>query len=110
MDYEAREAYKSEGWELYHKGKTADEKAKGLFMVIEAHWERARSAKTGKPTLTEYARHWLWANHDRWPGEATEILLSRYSFPSNPKIEKGCTGWGSRGRARRPAAKSHKKP
>lgn len=58
MDYAERESHKSAGWELYRSGSTVEVRARGLMMIIEAHYFRNPEA----PSLAEYASHWLWAS------------------------------------------------
>jgi hypothetical protein len=91
-DFEDREQHKQIGWDKFQHGKTSQEKAEGLFMVIEAHWHRNPG-----PRFEEYARHWLWANADNYPKEVVEILLQKYPPPKKPMIKKGYSDWGSFG-------------
>lgn len=91
MEHNEREAYKSEGWGKFYSGETPEEQAEGLFMVIEAHWHRNPNA----PSLQEYARHWLWANAERYRGEAVDILARKYPYPAKPKIKKRYSDWNS---------------
>ena len=106
MEWGERDKLKSEGWRLYSSGSSASERARGLFMVIEAHWYRQPRA----PDLDTYASHWLWAQQqDRdgsrwrlglgyWDQEVKDLLTARYPLPSHPRIAPGCGDWDSYGK------------
>ena len=101
MEWGEREKHKNEGWQLYSSGSSASERARGLFMVIEAHWLREPKA----PDLATYASHWLWAmQQDRdglglghWDQEVKDLLTARYPPPSQPRIAPGYSSWDSYG-------------
>jgi hypothetical protein len=93
MEYEEREDQKAKGWNLYANGNMPSERARGLFMVIEAHFYRNPEA----PNLATYASHWLWANQERYDREAIDLLITRYPLPSHPQIQHGYSDWNSYG-------------
>jgi hypothetical protein len=93
MKYEEQEAQKAEGWHLYESGITPPDRARGLFMVIEAHFYRNPEA----PDISAYASHWLWANQGRYDREAMELLIAKYPLPNAPRIQPGYSDWDSYG-------------
>jgi hypothetical protein len=93
MNYKEREQYKKEGWELYHHGDSVAERARGLFMIIEAHFYRNPKA----PSLETYASHWLWANQGDFAPELMDLLIARYPPPRRPRIQPGYSDWDSYG-------------
>ncbi|MHC1766131.1 MAG: hypothetical protein AB9869_17825 [Verrucomicrobiia bacterium] len=93
MTHEEQERQKSEGWKIYETGNSTAERARGLFMVIEAHFCRNPKA----PDLATYAGHWLWANEDRFDRTVVDLLFARYRKPNRPRIQRGYSDWGSYG-------------
>lgn len=93
MDYEEREQQKAKGWSLYESGGTPAERARGLFMVIEAHFLRNSEA----PSLATYASHWLWASQGDFDREVMNVLIARHPLPSRPRIQRGYSDWDSYG-------------
>jgi hypothetical protein len=93
MKREEQEAQKTEGWSLYESGSAAGDRARGLFMVIEAHFYRNPEA----PGISTYASHWLWANQGRFDREVVELLMAKYPLPDAPRIQHGYSDWDSYG-------------
>jgi hypothetical protein len=93
LDYEGREKEKAKGWALYNNNGTPEERAKGLMMVIQAHFFRNPKA----PSLAVYASHWLWASQGDHDSEVMNLLISRYPLPSVPRIQRGYSDWDSYG-------------
>lgn len=91
MNYEEREQHKRNGWKLYHRSDSVAEKARGLFMIIEAHFHRSTKA----PSLAAYASHWLWANQGGYEHEVIDFLIARYPLPEHPRIRPGSSYWDS---------------
>lgn len=91
MEYEEREQQKIEGWSLYESGSTRVERARGLFMVIKAHFYRNPEA----PNLSTYASHWLSASQGNFDREVMELLIAQYPLPSRPRIQRGYSDWDS---------------
>ncbi len=93
MEYEELEEQKIRGWNLYESSNTPGERARGLLMVIEAHFHRNPQA----PSFATYASHWLWANHERYDRTVVDLLIARYPLPSHPRIQRGYSDWDSYG-------------
>ncbi|MEO6754560.1 MAG: hypothetical protein ABIP85_22520 [Chthoniobacteraceae bacterium] len=93
MDYAEREQQKTNGWSLYESGSTPAERARGLLMIIEAHFYRNPEA----PSLNTYASHWLWSSQGRFDREVMDLLIARYPLPSHPRIQRGYSDWNSYG-------------
>jgi hypothetical protein len=93
MEYGEQEAQKAEGWRLYQSGSTSADRARGLFMVIEAHFYRNPEA----PGIPTYASHWLWANQRRYDREVVDLLIAKYPLPNAPRIQPGFSDWDSYG-------------
>jgi len=93
MDYPERERQKETGWELYSLGETAEIKARGLMMVVQAHFFRNPKA----PNLAEYASHWLWASEGKYDGNVWDLLIAKYPLPDRPRIKRGYSDWDSFG-------------
>lgn len=93
MDYMEREDLKKLGWEIYNGGNSAEEQARGLMMVIKAHYHRNPDA----PNLAEYAAHWLWASVGDYNPAPMELLIARYPLPEQPRIKRGYSDWDSFG-------------
>jgi len=94
MNRDEQETQKQIGWDKFYKGKSVEEQMEGLLMVIEAHWWR-----DGRPVaLEEFTRHWLYANGDRWPGDAIDNLRVKYPPPEKPMMGKGRSNWDTYGK------------
>jgi hypothetical protein len=93
MGFAERELQKSMGLELYLSGSTPEERAKGLMMVIEAHYFRNPAA----PSLAEYASHWLWASEGQYDRDVMGQLIANYPSPEHPRIQRGYSDWDSFG-------------
>jgi hypothetical protein len=93
MDYAEREARKRSAWELFLESTSIEDKARALWMVIEAHYDRSRAGYPGQhPDIEEFASHWLWANRDGWSWAGREIidyLVESHPLPEQPRIRKG---------------------
>jgi hypothetical protein len=98
MNMEEREEHKRAGRELYEKGASPAERAKGLFMIIEAHFARNEDA----PSLEVYASHWLWAQKGRHDKKVLDLLITRYPLPKRPRIQSGYSDWDSYGKSNYP--------
>ncbi len=94
MEYEEREQHKTKGRSLYESKCLPAERARGLLMIIRAHFERNPKAKS----LATYASHWLWANQSRYDREVIDFLVARYPLPIHPRIQLGYSDWDSYGK------------
>ncbi len=93
MNMEEREAHKRAGRQLYAQGGSVADKARGLFMVIEAHYARNERA----PGLAEYASHWLCAQQGLHDRAVIDFLMAQYPPPKQPRIQPGLSDWDSYG-------------
>lgn len=94
MNYREAEQHKKNGWNLYHSGTSVSERARGLHMVIEAHFSRNPEA----PNFETYAAHWLWALQGRCDPEVLALLIDRYPLPTSPRIQREYSDWDSYGK------------
>jgi hypothetical protein len=91
--YQQLERAKTKAWPIARDtSKSLEERVDALLVIMEAHHYRNRFA----PSFSEYARHWLWANRERERlAEPLAFLAKRYPPPEKPRIQRGCSVWGS---------------
>ncbi|MCJ8326242.1 MAG: hypothetical protein MJK08_03985 [Campylobacterales bacterium] len=89
-----REILKLEGSIQYNDSVDIIQKVEGKIKQIYSHYcSSLSSAKTRKhpKDFKDYIGHWLWANADKLikNTEVKNILIKEFSYPSEPKINKG---------------------
>lgn len=85
------------GWENLVNGKVITERAAGLIMVIESHYERSRESwgwrRPGHASSRLYTACWLIANGHSVPRAVLSYLQQSYPPPNRQGLDYGKTYW-----------------
>jgi len=93
MQYAECEELKESAWGLINGAETAEARAEGYLMLIEAHFHRNSDA----PDFNTYAAHWLAASEEEIDLPTLLLLHARFPMPENRMIADGYSDWGSFG-------------